>query len=200
VETGVVEGLVYKYKNIIYIRERIMAKSEGKQFETDVENSCKSQKIFYHRIKDVSIPPDLRTRIKVGQNKYDSLIFYNGILFPIEFKSTGQKSISFDPKIIKPHQITNLQEAMQFEDVVSGFIFNFREYDNYTCFIHINDFIAYKNVAEGLVKEHTYKNKINKSSISLDVCKEISTEILNGKKKVHYFYDMKKLLDKLIKK
>jgi penicillin-binding protein-related factor A (putative recombinase) len=120
-------------------------------------------------------------------------------LFPIEFKSTGQKSISFDPKIIKPHQITNLQEATQYNFVIAGFIFNFREADNYTCFVHINDFINVKNVAEGITTQHTYKSKINKSSISLDTCKEVGVEILNAKKKVHYFYDVKKLLGKLMK-
>jgi penicillin-binding protein-related factor A (putative recombinase) len=173
--------------------------SSGKKFEKDIENSCKSQKIFYHRIRDVFLNQSIRKDVRLPQNKYDSLIFNQGYLFPIEFKSTGQKSISFDPKIIKPHQITNLQEATQYEGVIAGFVFNFREANNFTCFIYIDDFIKIKNIAEGKISNHTYRSKINKSSIGIDICREVGIEILNAKKKVHYFYDMKKLIQKLIK-
>ena len=169
----------------------------GKIFEQEIEQSCKDQNIFYFRVRDVNIPPDLRYRIKLPQNKYDSLIYYKGFLFPIEMKSTKQKSISLKDAVIKENQIRNLKEATQYENVIPGFLMNFREHDNQTFFIHINDFITYKNIAENQLN-HSYKNKINKSSIPLDICKEIGVEVINIKKKVRYRYYVNKLLDELI--
>ena len=92
-----------------------MAKN-GRDFEAEIETSCKEQHIFYHRIKDVFIPPDLRTRVRVPKNKYDSFVFYKDTLFPLEFKSIQNKSISItDPKIIKPHQVEALAEANTYD-------------------------------------------------------------------------------------
>jgi penicillin-binding protein-related factor A (putative recombinase) len=171
---------------------------EGKQFEEDIEKSCEDQKIFYYRIKDTFIPPDLRRRVRVSKNKYDSFIYKQPNLFPIEFKSTKAKSVSFDEKIIKSHQIKALSDAVEYDGLIAGFIINFRAYENQTFFVHINEFLKLKNVAENEIKEHTYMSKINKSSISLDNCKEIGIEITNVKKKVRYRYYINKLIDQLI--
>ncbi len=171
---------------------------EGKVFEKNVEDSCKAQKIFYHRLRDIMIHPDLRMRIRVPKNRYDAILFDQGYLFPLEFKSTKQKSISLKEEIIKAHQIESLLEATEYEQTIPGFILNFRESENFTCFIHIKDFVAYKEMAEGNRTNITYKSKINKSSIPIDICKEIGIEILNAKKKTNYFYDVKKLINKLI--
>lgn len=183
---------------ILLVAEDCLSK-EGKIFESCIENSCKKQKIFYFRVRDVMIPPDLRTRIRVPKNRYDCLLFDRGYLFPLEFKSTKAKSISLKEEIIKAHQINSLLEATEYELTIPGFVFNFRsDESNFTCFIHIKDFVAYKEIAEGKRTDITYKSKINKSSIPIDICKEIGIEILNGKKKTNYFYDVKKLIDKLI--
>lgn len=160
----------------------------GKQFELDLEKSCVKQNIFFDRIKDVFIPPELRDKIRVPKNKFDNYIFKNGWLFPCELKSTGQKSISFDEKIIKEHQIDNLYKTTQYNDqIISGFIMNFRNYDNQTYFIHILDFIE-------------FKNSTDKKSISLDVCSKVGTKINNQIKKVHYHYDILEFISKAIHK
>jgi penicillin-binding protein-related factor A (putative recombinase) len=172
---------------------------EGKVFEESLEASCKSLKIFFNRIKDVSIPPDLRNRVKVARNKYDCMLFDSGHLFTLELKSTKNKSISFDESIIKQHQIDNLLEASRYDQVISGFILNFRIPENKTYFISIDDFITYKNVAEGN-GTHTYKSKINKSSIPIAICEEIGLEIPNYKKKTKYHYHMKIFTNAAIQK
>lgn len=167
----------------------IVALTLGKKFEQNFQESCKKQKIFFHRIKDVCVPPELRAKINIPQNKYDNLVFHWEHLFPLELKSSGQRSVSFSEKIIKQHQIDNLLEASEYENVVPGFVFNFRNYDNRTFFVHITDFIEYKDTIEKK-RVSTYKSKINKNSISLDICGEIGIEIKNQLKRTNYSYDI----------
>ena len=176
----------------------MLAKSEGKLFETDIESSCLEQKIFYFRVRDVN-PMALKPKFKLPQNRYDCLIYHKGYLFPIEMKSTKAKSISLQESVIKEHQIKNLTEASTYEHVIPGFLMNFREPINQTFFIHIKDFITYKHIAENGL-EHTYHSKVNKSSIPLDICKEIGTELTGVKKQVRYRYYINKLIDDLIEK
>lgn len=160
----------------------------GKDFEADLEKSCIKQHVFYDRIKDVFIPPDLRSKIFVTKNKYDNYLFKDGWLFSCELKSSGQKSVSFDEKIIKQHQIDNLLKATTYnENIISGFIFNFRSYSNQTYFVHILDFLE-------------FKNSTDRKSISLDICSEIGVRINNQIKKVHYHYDILEFIEEAIKK
>jgi penicillin-binding protein-related factor A (putative recombinase) len=171
---------------------------EGKEFEASIEQSSKEQGIFYFRVRDVN-PMAIKANFKLPQNKYDSLMYYKDHLFPIEMKSTKSKSISFSESIIKQHQIDNLLDAVNYDGVIAGFLFNFREPDNKAYFIHINDFVKYKHIAENQL-EHTYKSKINKSSIPIAICQEIGIEVTNVKKVRKYRYYLNKLFDELIKK
>jgi penicillin-binding protein-related factor A (putative recombinase) len=173
---------------------------EGKVFESSVESSCKDQSVFYFRVRDVNLPPDVRMRVKLPQNRYDCLLFYKEHLFTIEMKSTKAKSISFSESIIKQHQIDNLLEASKFDGVIAGFLFNFREPTDQTYFVDIDSFIEYKNIAQNELTQHTYKSKVNKSSISLNICREIGVEVTSVLKKVKYRYYINKLLDQLIEK
>lgn len=169
----------------------------GKSFEDDIQVSCKGQGIFFSRIKDVFIPPDLRTRVRVPKNPYDAFAFYKDTLFALEFKSIKAKSISVsDPKIIKPHQIESLKEANTYEGVLGGFIFNFRVEDNPTFYVPIDKFIEYQKCALEDDCAIEYEAKVQKS-LSIAICREIGTEIKNVKKKVKYTYLMKKLFDEL---
>jgi penicillin-binding protein-related factor A (putative recombinase) len=172
---------------------------EGKEFEKDIETSAAEQSIFYFRVRDVNLPPDVRMRVKLPQNKYDSLLFYKDHLFTIEMKSTKSKSVSFSESIIKQHQIDNLLEATKYDGVISGFLFNFREPDNKSYFVDIERFIKYKHIAENQL-EHTYQSKINNSSIPIGICQEIGIELRNVKKVKKYRYYLKMLFDELIKK
>lgn len=176
-----------------------MAKNAGKEFEEDFKKSCKEQGIYFYRIKDVP-PLMLKPNAKISQNDFDSFVYKKPNLFPIELKSTTKKSISFQESIIKNHQIQALKDVSKYDGVIAGFIFNFRRYDNYTLFVHIKDFLEIKYLSENEISEHTYKSKLNRSSIGLDICKEVGIEIRNMKKKVKYRYLVNQLLDKLIKK
>lgn len=176
-----------------------MAKNVGKNFEEELKISSLEQGVFFYRVKDVN-PMFLKPNTRVSKNDFDSFIYKYPNLFPIELKSTGQRSISFDEKIIKQHQIDALKDAVEYDGLIAGFIFNFREYDNYTCFIHIRDFLEIQHLSQNQITEHRFQCKLNKSSIGLDICKEVGIEIKNVKKKVKYRYYIKQLLDQLIEK
>jgi penicillin-binding protein-related factor A (putative recombinase) len=173
-----------------------MAKNAGKNLEQDIQSSAKEQGIFFYRIKDVP-PMMLKPNSRVSKNDFDSFIYKKPNLFPIELKSTKGKSFSFSESIIKEHQIKALEDAARYDGLIAGFIFNFREPENKAFFVHISDFITYKNIAENQL-EHTYKSKINKSSIPIGICEEIGIEISNVKKKVRYRYYINKLISELI--
>ena len=172
-------------------------KNYGKLFESDVEVSCNEQNIFYFRVRDVNLPPDVRMRVKLPQNKFDCLLYYKDHLFPIEMKSTKDKSISLKEHMIKQHQIDSLKESTKYDGVIAGFLLNFREPKSRTFFIHIDEFINYKHIAENQM-EHTYKSRVNKSSIPISICEEIGVEVTSVLKSVRYRHYIKKLLDELI--
>ncbi|MBU8803276.1 hypothetical protein KM871_00510 [Bacillus subtilis] len=174
------------------------ANNQGKVFEANIEKSAADQKLFFYRIKDVN-PMFLKRGAAVSKNKYDCFLFFKGYLFPLELKSTKDKSIAFREEIIKAQQIKHLKDATQYPNIIPGFLFQFREPENKVYFVHINDFLTYKNIAEKQLK-HTYKNKVNKASIPIAICEEIGTEVRWMKKKVNYTYYLNKLCDELIKK
>ncbi|MED1820603.1 hypothetical protein P4V11_16970 [Bacillus subtilis] len=174
------------------------ANNQGKVFEANIEKSAADQKLFFYRIKDVN-PMFLKRGAAVSKNKYDCFLFFKGYLFPFELKSTKDKSIAFREEIIKAQQIKHLKEATQYPNIIPGFLFQFREPENKVYFVHINDFLTYKNIAENQLK-HTYKNKVNKASIPIAICEEIGTEVRSMKKKVNYTYYLNKLCGELIQK
>jgi Penicillin-binding protein-related factor A, putative recombinase len=178
----------------------VVKKNEGRLFEATFEKSIKSceEKIFYIRIKDVSIPPDLRARISLPKNKFDCFMFTRSHLFTFELKSTKQKSISFDEKIIKQHQIDNLIDCDTYPGIISGFIFNFREPLNRVFFVPIKEFADYKHVAQNNHPIHKYKSKVNKSSISISICEEIGIEIMGYKKRVNWHYHIEDFVTEAI--
>lgn len=175
----------------------MVKKNEGKIFESSIEQSCKEQNIFYFRIRDVN-PMALKANFKIPQNKYDCLLYHKDHLFTIEMKSTKDNKFSFSESIIKQNQIDNLKEATTYDGVISGFLFNFREPNNRAFFVDIDSFLKYQYIAQNQIKEHTYKSKVNKSSIPIGICEEIGTEIKNVKKQVYYRYYINSLLDELI--
>lgn len=176
-----------------------MTKNPGKEFEEQLRISANEQGIYFYRIKDVPTIM-LKANSKVSQNDFDSFIYKKPNLFPIELKSTANKSISFQEKIIKKHQIEALEDAAKYDGIIAGFIFNFREYDNFTVFVHIKDFLEIKYISENKLSEHRFESKLNESSIGLDICKEVGIEVRNVKKKIKYRYYIDQLLDSLIEK
>ncbi|MED4817663.1 hypothetical protein [Bacillus atrophaeus] len=174
------------------------ATNQGKVFEANVQQSAKDQALFFYRIKDVN-PMAIKRGFGVSKNNYDCFLHNKGHLFPMELKSVKSKSIPLAESMIKANQIKHLQEAAKYENVVPGFLMQFREPENKVYFLHIDDFIKYKNIAEKQLP-HPYKNRVNRASVPIGICEEIGTEVRWMKKKVNYTYYLNKLCDELIKK
>lgn len=176
---------------------KINSRKAGSAFEEQFEDSCKHLGIFFHRNRDVFIPPDLRMRVRVPKNLYDYFMFYGQHLFALELKSTKEKSLSLSESVIKPHQIQALIDAQKYDNIIAGFLVNFRECDNKTYFVPIESFILYQEIGQGL-KPNTLKGKVNRASIPIATCEEIGFELGNFKKKVKYHYHVRDLADKLL--
>jgi penicillin-binding protein-related factor A (putative recombinase) len=133
--------------------------NEGKKFEKMFKNSVPESAYFY-RIKDsASGWGDSSNTRFTSKNEFDTMMFVSPILFLLELKSTKGTSISFkgSSPMIKEHQIKELLKASIHNNIVAGFIFNFREPVNETYFLNILNFIAfYRN---------TNKSSINKNDI-----------------------------------
>lgn len=129
------------------------------------------------------------------------MMFARSHLFTLELKSTKEKNISFSESIIKQHQIDKLLEASTYENVISGFLINFREQpENKVYFIHIKDFVDYQYTAQNQIKDHKYKSKVNRSSIPIGICEEIGIEVKGFKKRVKWHYHMKDFITEAISK
>lgn len=119
---------------------------------------------------------------------------FNGeFLFTLELKSVGTKSISFekekiDKGVIHKHQIDNLDKFSSFENVISGFIFDFRLSES-TYFCSINDFIQMIN--------NLNKKSFNENDL-FEWCKPIKIE--KKKLKVNYRYDIDNFINKIGRK
>jgi len=152
-------------------------------FEDDIKSS-ETKNILVHRQRDVYIPPECRkcNKIHVPKNPFDFIIFQSPFLILTELKSSGAKSISLDEKIIKKHQIDNLSKFNKYEKTICGFIFNFRNYDNQTYFVDIEDFVQFAKEA-------------SRKSIPLDYCKDVGISVENKIKKVNYKYNLEKLFE-----
>lgn len=179
----------------------IYISNSGKQFENSFEQSSKEQGLFTFRVKDINYMA-IKRGYRISRNPYDTIIFDGETLFTLELKSTKSKSISFSGSNphIKEHQIEALTQSSQHDGVISGFILNFREPTDQTYFIHIDEMLHYMRLAQSQ-SEHPYKcrkgRKLNRASISLDICQEIGIEVLSIKKQVNYRYFVKNLTGEL---
>jgi penicillin-binding protein-related factor A (putative recombinase) len=175
---------------------RLTKKSTGKLFEEEVQTSCKEQKIWFFRVRDVN-PMAIKPGFKTAENPYDALIYKDGYLFPSELKSTKGKSLPF--KNIKDHQIESLVSSNTYDDkIIPGFIINFSDLGR-SFFLHINDFIEYLEHAKN--KQKLCKGlSVNDKSLTLDYCEGIGIEIRGQKKKIKMRWFINKLCNELIVK
>lgn len=167
-------------------------KNKGKIFEDDFKKSVPTDCVC-HRLKDSPL-----TYIKCDSAAYthdnpcDFFVFdgSHGKLFTLELKST--KSLAFtvqmsddEPKkMIKYHQIKSLTELSEYPNVVSGFLFNFRDEKENTeeCyFMFITDFNAMMIDID--------KKSCNKTDIIEHGAIPVEGELL----RTHYRWDIKEL-------
>lgn len=159
----------------------------GKVFEQNWKKSIPDN-VFYYR------PPDSAQSFGNNQNlrfsaksPCDCFIYDGKVLYTLELKTVGTKSISFerektDNGVIHKHQIENLIKFSTYTNVISGFILDFRLSDC-TYFCSIDDFISMINNLD--------KKSFNESDL-LKFGNPIKIE--KKKLKVNYRYDVEKFL------
>lgn len=151
-----------------------MAKNEGKKFEATIKSNVPS----YLKITRIPDPPQSftqRSDTKFSKkNPYDFEAFdsLHRIQYSWELKSTSQKYLTYhtckkdedDGKsaMIQWHQIDGLTKASEYDNVVAGFLFNFRlENDEQLLyFFNIKDFNRYRKC--------TNKKSLNIIDVSLN--------------------------------
>lgn len=166
----------------------------GKKFENDIKKSIPSD-IFYYRINDSTGKFSGGENLRFSNNQpCDSLLFdcNNKKLFTLELKTTKGLSFSFEnidiekdyKKKIHKHQILSLLEFSKYNNIYSGFLFNFRKKDGSqkTYFQFIDDFII-------------MTKNINKTSFNeKDLLKYNPIEIEGRKLKKYYRWNIEKFL------
>lgn len=171
-------------------------KNVGKRFEANFRDSIPSYALLI-RLPD---PPQAFSQSSLSRfsvkNPCDFILFdtKNRTLIPIELKTTKNKSMSFEDvnvkeqqsKMIHAHQIVGLTKFAQYDNVVSGFLFDFRDEKNdcERCYFQkIEDF----NEMVGNIDKKSF------NEIDLIMYKAIK---VNGeKKRVNYRWDIENLLD-----
>lgn len=172
--------------------------NSGKVFEDNFKKSVNQEKIYYQRVKDspASFGQDSNFVRFTLNNPYDCFMFYDRCFFPTELKTTKNNSLSIQRdktekgKMIKLCQIDGLTDASQYKYIYAGFIINFTDEDNKE-----NDKVYWLNIKSfnRFLKEND-KKSINKK----DVVEYGAIEIDKTLKKVHYKYNIEKLLDDII--
>lgn len=151
-----------------------MAKNVGKQFETILKSNAPS----YLKIIRIPDPPQSFTQrddTKYSKkNPYDFEAFdsLHRISYSLELKSTSQKYLTYhtcekDEKngksaMIQWHQIEGLTKASEYNNCLSGFMFNFRldNGEQLLYFLNIKDFNRFR--------KNTNKKSLNIIDISLN--------------------------------
>ena len=169
----------------------------GKKFEHNFRESAINQELFFLRLNDSDISYMGYQGVRfTPTNPADFLSFLNGNLFLLELKSTEYGSIGIqrtpeeEKKMIKFHQINDLIKYSLFENVNCGFVFNFREkegLDEDTYYLSIQNFSNFLC--------DTDKKSINK----LDIVQYGGIKISQKLKRTQYTYDVKKMLEDIIK-
>lgn len=175
----------------------MMAKNYGKIFESTIKSNAPS----YLKVTRIPDPPQSFTQREdtsfSRKNPYDYECFdtKNRILYCLELKTTSQKYMSYhtcyeDEKNKKSaniqwHQIDGLTKSSEYDNVIAGFLLNFRldNGEQLLYFLNIKDFNRYK--------KNTNKHSLNIMDISLNGGIKI-----NGKKlRVNYNWNLDEFLE-----
>lgn len=166
-----------------------MAKNVGKIFEESVKQSIPHH-ILTIRLNDSpqAFKQSNLTRF-TPKNPFDYICFdsKSKTLFCLELKSTSNKYMGFEDihsdeeqnSMIHKHQILGLLKCSSYENVVAGFLLNFRLPENeLTYFIEINDF---KKMCDS----------INKKSFNImDAVLYGAKKIQGNKKRTRWYWNL----------
>lgn len=174
-----------------------MAKNTGKNFESIIKSNPPS----YLKVTRIPDPPQSftqRSDTKFSKkNPYDFEAFdsLHRINYCLELKSVAQKYLTYHTSKkdeeekksanIQWHQIEGLTRASEYDNVIAGFLFNFRldNGEQLLYFLNIKDFNKFR--------ESTNKKSLNIMDIVL-----YGGIKINGKKlKVNYRWDLDEFLE-----
>ena len=168
-----------------------MIGKEGKRFEEDFKSSCDEASTLLLRLKDATTNwSNAGTTRFTSEQPADYIAFRDRIFYAFELKSTKSNSMTFWSKEfeqeddtkktynIRKGQVLGLQKMMDYPYVVAGLIFNFRERENKTYFVHIKEFLRVTSLLP--------KKSFNYDEVQL--MKPI--EIYSIKKRTRHSYDM----------
>ena len=159
----------------------------GKVFEQNWRKSVPDN-VFYYRPPDSASSFGDNSKLRFSAKSPCDCFMFNGkVLYTLELKSVSTKSISFerektDKGVIHKHQIDNLLKFSTYENVISGFLFDFR-LSNRTYFCIIEEF-------ENMIN-HLDKKSFNEKDL-FEWCNPV--EIEKKKLKVNYRYNVEKFL------
>ncbi len=168
----------------------------GKKFEQQFYSSV-PEYCFKYRLKDSS-----QSFIKEKNSKFswdnpcDYFLFdtKNRLMYCLELKTTSGKSISFENinsienknKMIHKHQIKSLLKFSSYNNVVSGFIFNFRNEKDNTQRTYFQQVKNFENMC----------NDIDKQSFNeIDLLMYSGIKIEGEKKRINYHWNIEKFLN-----
>lgn len=174
-----------------------MAKNTGKNFESIIRSNAPA----YLKVTRIPDPPQSFTQRSDTRfsknNPYDFEAFdsIHRINYCLELKSVAQKYLTYhtceqDEKDgkganIKWHQIEGLTKASEYDNVISGFLFNFRldNGEQLLYFMNIKDF-------------NIFRNNTNKKSLNImDVVLYGGFKINGEKLKINYRWNLDEFLE-----
>lgn len=152
--------------------------NNGKIFEQEIKASV-PEDVFYYRFKDgtASWGKSDNTRFQ-AHNICDCMLFDGQMLYLLELKSHKGKSIPFS--CIRQTQLLELTQAGMYDNIVAGFMFNFRDVGR-TFYVDASDVGMLMALKE-------------RKSISIDFCEQNGTEITGTKKRTRFVWDLEKFL------
>lgn len=169
-------------------------KNKGKNFEEHFKQSAKKEDLFIYRLRDNAMSYTQTDTLYSHDNMCDFFIYRNPNLFAFELKHTTYPSIGIQisendrEKMIKYHQIKQLQKASLYDGIKAGFILSFENEDTKTestFFIEINNFIDF--LAE------TGKKSIN----MIDILRYKGIKLEQKKIRTNYHYEITNLLNRI---
>lgn len=174
-----------------------MAKNVGKNFESTIKSNAPS----YFKVTRIPDPPQSFTQRSdtrfSKKNPYDFECFdsKHRINYCLELKTSSQKYMSYhtceqdekDDKSanIKWHQIEGLTEASEYNNVIAGFLLNFRldNGEQLLYFLNIKDF-------------NKFKKDANKKSMNIiDIVLNGGIKINGEKLRKNYRWNLDKFLE-----
>ncbi len=174
-----------------------MSKNAGKNFESIIKSNAPD----YLKVTRIPDPPQSFTKRKdtrfSHKNPYDFEAFdsIHRIQYCLELKSVSQKYLSYHTSEeeeksgksanIRWHQIEGLTKASKYDNVIAGFMLNFRldNGEQLLYFLNIKDF-------------NKFKDGTNKKSLNImDVVLCGGIKINGEKKRVNYSWDLGEFLE-----